>query len=356
MFLKNAWYVAAWSKDVGRELLGRVLLNGYVVLYRKKDGTPVALENRCPHRNLPLSEGQLVGDEIECGYHGMTFNCLGNCTHLPGSDQAPGWAKVRTYPVVERHGWVFYWPGDPALADEATIPTYPQHNENEDWIRAQGQTCVKAGYRLVLDNLLDLSHLTYVHGSTTGNRAVAEAATLSVDQDGDNVRVTRWMEDIEPALAFREYAGYENNIDRWQMSQFMPPAYININNGSVDAGIGADTETRNNGQGKWGFVVYHAMTPETETTTHQFWTVAGHKDKVPEHMRDQFVEAMHGVLKEDLNIYEAQQRAIDMDASAPNRDANPRGTIPADEGLLAMRRVIRRLYGDEQKAQNVAGI
>ncbi|MBT5647986.1 MAG: aromatic ring-hydroxylating dioxygenase subunit alpha [Rhodospirillaceae bacterium] len=354
MFLKNAWYVAAWSKDVGRDLLGRILLNEYVVLYRKEDGTPVALENRCPHRNLPLSEGRLIGDEIECGYHGMVYDCAGACTHLPGSAEPPDWATVRTFPVVERHGWVFYWPGDPALADEATIPDYPKHNQDEDWIRAQGQTYVKAGYRLVLDNLLDLSHLTYVHGSTTGNRAVAEAANLSVDQEGDNVRVTRWMEDIEPALAFREYAGYTNNIDRWQMSQFLPPAYININNGSVDAGIGADTDTRNNDQGKWGFVVYHAMTPETDTTTHQFWTVAGHKDKVPDHMRDLFVEQMHGVLKEDLDIYEAQQRAIDMDPAAPNRDANPRGTIPADEGLLAMRRTLRRLYGDEQKAEGVA--
>lgn len=354
MFVKNAWYVAAWSKDVGRELLGRVLLNEYVVLYRKEDGTAVALENRCPHRNLPLSEGRLVGDEIECGYHGLVFNCEGSCIHLPGSETPPDWATVGRYPVAERHGWVYFWPGDPALADEALIPAYPKHNENEDWIRAQGQTYVKAGYKLVLDNLLDLSHLTYVHGSTTGNRAVAESADLSVDLEGDSVRVTRWMEDIEPALAFREYGKYENNIDRWQMSQFVPPSYININNGSVDTGVGADRDTRNNDQGRWGFVVYHAMTPETETTTHQFWTVAGHKDMVPENMRDLFVEQMHGVLKEDLDVYEAQQRAIDLDHASGSRDANPRGTIPADEGLLAMRRVLRRLYGDEQKAESVA--
>ena len=100
MFVKNCWYVVAWSKDIGRELVGRILLNEYVVLYRKEDGTPVALENRCPHRNLPLSEGRLIGDEIECGYHGMVFNCDGVCTHLPGSDEAPDWASVRRYPVA----------------------------------------------------------------------------------------------------------------------------------------------------------------------------------------------------------------------------------------------------------------
>ena len=354
MFVKNAWYVAAWSKDVGRELLGRILLNEYVVLYRTEDGAPVALENRCPHRNLPLSEGRLIGDEIECGYHGLVFNCDGNCTHVPGSDEQPAWATVKRYPVAERDGWVFFWPGDPSLADEKTIPSYAERNLDDDWVRVQGQTFVKAGYRLVLDNLLDLSHLTYVHGSTTGNRDLAEMADLSTEVDGDTVRVTRWMEGITPAKAFREYGGFEQNIDRWQMSQFLAPSYININNGAVDAGVGADRETRNHDQGRWGFVVYHAMTPETETTTHQFWSVAGRKDKVPEHMRELFSEQMHGVLKEDLDVYEAQQNAINLDPTAPNNDANPRGTIPGDEALLEMRRVLRRLYGEEQKAENAA--
>ena len=122
----------------------------------------------------------------------------------------------------------------------------------------------------------------------------------------------------------------------------------------MDAGTGADRETRHTGQGRWGFVVYHAMTPETETTTHQFWTVAGHRDKVPGDMRRLFSDQMHNVLNEDLVVYEAQQRAIDLDPDAVGRDANPRGTIPADEPLLAMRRILRRLYGDEQKAGQAA--
>ena len=351
MFLKNCWYVAAWSKDVGRELLGRILLNDNIVLFRTEDGTPVALENSCPHRNLPLSEGRLIGDEIECGYHGLVFDCRGECTHLPGSDEPPEWAYVRSFPVAERQGWVFYWPGNPALADETLIPDFAEHNQDDSWIRAQGQTYVRAGYRMVLDNLLDLSHLTYVHGTTTGNRDVAENADLVTETEGETVRTTRWMENIHPALAFREYGGFEGKIDRWQMSQFIPPAYININNGAVDAGIGADRETRNNDQGRWGFVVYHAMTPETETTTHQFWTVAGHKDMVPVHLRDHFHEQMNGVLKEDLDVYEAQQRSIDLNSNVLDQDVHPRGTIPADEGLLAMRRLIRRMYGEEQKLQ-----
>jgi vanillate O-demethylase monooxygenase subunit len=326
-----------------------VLLNDYVCLYRAGDGAVVALENRCPHRNLPLSAGNLVGDSVQCAYHGLVIARDGKCIHVPGQDEVPDWACVRRYPVVEQGGWVFIWMGEPALADEAQVPDYHRRVTDPGWVAVTGQSHVKAGYRLVLDNLLDLSHLTYVHGSTTGNAAVAESADIATEMDGDSVRVTRVMSDIEPATAFVEYGGYAGNIDRWQVSQFLPPAYIDINNGSNMSGAGARGAERNVSQGHWGFVVYHAMTPETETTTHQFWCVAADKNNVAPNKRAQFAEQMHGVLGEDLDVYEAQQRCIDLDPEAIDRDANPRGTIPADKGLLAMRRVIRRLYSVEQQ-------
>jgi vanillate O-demethylase monooxygenase subunit len=349
MFLKNHWYVAAWSEEIGRTPLARILLNESIVLFRKEDGTPVALANRCPHRNLPLSSGRLVGDRIECGYHGLVFDAAGVCTHLPGAAEPPDWARVRRYPIAERNRWVFVWLGDPSLADPSLMPDYHGRLVDPAWFAVTGKTTVKAGYRLVLDNLLDLSHLTYVHGSTTGNRAVAEAARIATEVAGDRVTVTRWMENIPPAKAFVEYSGQSDNIDRWQISTFIPPAFIDINNGSEPAGRGvAGPEVRTH-QGRWGFVVYHAMTPETEATTHQFWCVAAEKRRLHPELRDRFAEDMRHVLAEDLAIYEAQQRCIDLDPEAPGRDANPRGTIPADEGLLAMRRIIRRLYGEEQK-------
>ena len=350
MFLRNQWYVAAWSEDVGRAPLGRVILNEYVVLYRKEDGTPVALENRCPHRNLPLSEGNLIGDVIQCAYHGLEFDCSGACVHVPGQTEAPDWARVKVYPVAERHGWLFIWMGDPALADPARVPDYHRNLSDPEWEGVTGQTYVEAGYRLVLDNLLDLSHLAYVHASSTGSRDVAENAELFTEVEGDLVRITRWMADIPPAKAFVDFAGYANNMDRWQVSAFLPPAYINICNGSTDAGEGLPQEERPTSIGRWGFHVYHAMTPETETTTHQFWAVILPKSLIAPDMVEVFRDAMRNVLKEDLDVYEAQQRCIDLDPEAPNRDANPRGTIPADEALLQMRRVIRRIYGDENKS------
>lgn len=355
MFLKNQWYVAAWAKDVGRTPLARVLLNDYVVLFRKEDGTAVALENRCPHRNLPLSEGNLIGDSVQCAYHGLEFDCTGACTHVPGQAEVPSWARVRNYPVEERHGWVFFWPGDPSLAAVTPVPDYHHRLDDPEWEAVIGQTYAKCGYRLILDNLLDLSHLGYVHSSSTGNAAVAEHAALRTEElPGDCVRVTRWMEDIPPAPAFLEYAGYENNMDRWQISTFLPPSYILINNGSEDTGAGTQHNEQIDSQGRWGFQVYHAMTPETETTTHQFWAVAHPGRFVEAAKLEKFQNQMHVVLGEDLTVYEAQQRAIDLDPDAVNRDANPRGTIEADEALLKMRRVIRRLFGDEQKTAQAA--
>lgn len=351
MFLRDQWYVAAWSEDVNRTPLARVILNQYVVLYRREDGNPVALENRCPHRNLPLSEGRLIGDSIECGYHGMVFDGTGACTHLPGQAEPPSWARVQEYPVAEHHGWVFVWPGDPTRAAKTPVPDYHSRLSDPQWRAVTGQTHAKCGYRLVLDNLLDLSHLSYVHASSTGNRAVAEDAVLTTEElDGGLVRIERWMANIPPAPAFVEYAGYTGNMDRWQISTFIPPSYISINNGSEDAGAGTAPAARTDSQGRWGFHVYHAMTPETETTTHQFWAVAHPRAFVDRALWERFDDQMRIVLDEDLVVYEAQQRAIDLDPDAVSRDANPRGTIPADEALLKMRRVIRRLYGREQES------
>lgn len=354
MFLTDQWYVAAWSEDVGEAPLARTILGESLVLYRLANGTTVALQNRCPHRNLPLSEAKRLGDTLQCAYHGLEFGPDGVCSHVPGQDEVPAWARVRAYPVTERDRWVFVWMGDSAVADAATVPDYHRRMVDPDWHFVTGQKLVSAGYRLVLDNLLDLSHLSYVHSSTTGNPEVAETADIITEAEPDSVRVTRWMAGIPPAPAFIFYTGKQDPIDRWQVSQYIVPSYIDINNGSAAAGDGVAQDVRPIDRGRWGFVVHHAMTPETETTTHQFWAVGGEKRLIDADKRTTFDEAMHGVIDEDMVIYEAQQRSIDLDPDAIGRDANPKGTLPIDAGLLAMRRIIRRLHGDEQKRRGAA--
>ena len=208
---------------------------------------------------------------------------------------------------------------------------------------------MRCGYRLILDNLLDLSHLAYVHASTTGNRALAEQATISAEVEDARVSVTRWMSDIPPAKAFVDYAGYNGNIDRWQVSEFVPPAYIYVNSGTAPAGRGVSAAERHDSQGLWGFVVYHALTPETAATTHQFWAVALEDRMVQEAARPEFERQMLNIPLEDVAIYEAQQRAIDLDPEAQG-DVRPRGMIAADKGLFAMRRILQRLQ-DEERAR-----
>ena len=348
--IRQAWYVAAWSDELGREPLGRVMLGEMIVLFRAEDGSVVALEDRCPHRNLPLSAGRRDGDRLECGYHGLVFDRHGVCVHVPGGagpgDPIPDWARVRSYPTTERLGWVFVWMGDPERADETLVPDFQIRMLDPDWITHGGTIEAECGYRLILDNLLDLSHLAFVHASTTGNRALAESASIAASVEGDRVQATRWMSDIAPAQSFVEYAGYDGTIDRWQASAFTPPAYIYVNSGSCPAGEGPGPERWFDDQGLWGFVVYHALTPVTARTTRQFWAVSLPAEWVPAGRREVFEKQMRAIPLEDLAVYEGQQRAIDLAGGSGNPgDVDPRGTLEADEALLAMRRIIRRLSG-----------
>jgi len=124
MFLKNFWYVAASDHEVARKPFGRMILGEPIVLFRKEDGTPVALEDRCVHRHLPLSMGKLVGDHLQCHYHGLRYDCTGRCVRVPGQNTIPPSAQVKSYPVVERYRWLWIWMGDPALADPDKITDF----------------------------------------------------------------------------------------------------------------------------------------------------------------------------------------------------------------------------------------
>ena len=167
-YLRNSWYVAAWSKDIAADIVVRTIIEQPVVMYRKSDGAIVALEDRCAHRQVPLSRGRIVGDLIECGYHGLQFDASGACVRIPAQDTIPTRACVKSYPVVERHGWVWLWMGEAARATPATVPDF--HRLDDPAFAATGDTNeIAANYELVNDNLLDLSHVGYVHGSTIGN-------------------------------------------------------------------------------------------------------------------------------------------------------------------------------------------
>ena len=158
MFMRNCWYVGAWDHELEDGPLGRILLGEPVVFYRKADGTPVALEDRCCHRHAPLSKGVLVGDNIQCPYHGLTYDRTGRCVEIPGQERIAGTARVRAYPIVERQQFVWIWMGDPKRADVAAILDYPYHDQPERWPHRRAMFPIEANYMMIIDNLMDLSH------------------------------------------------------------------------------------------------------------------------------------------------------------------------------------------------------
>src|SRR5216684_597579 len=165
-FPMNAWYAAAWDVDIKQALFPRTICGKHVVMYRQGNGEVTALEDACWHRLVPLSKGRLEGDSVVCGYHGLKYNSSGRCTFMPSQETINPSACVRAYPVVERHRFVWLWMGDPAMADPALVPDM-HWNDDPAWA-GDGKTIhVKCDYRLVVDNLMDLTHETFVHGGST---------------------------------------------------------------------------------------------------------------------------------------------------------------------------------------------
>lgn len=337
MFLRNCWYAAAWSSELGKEPLGYVILKEPVVLYRKKDGLPAALEDRCAHRAYPLSRGRVAGDRLMCNYHGLTYGCDGVCTHVPGQKEIPTWARVKSYTVVEKHGCVWIWMGEAALADESLVPDI-------SWRNAWGNVNrfhLKANYQLACDNLSDLSHVAYLHAANIGTTAVAEHGQVETEVRDNAVRVSRWTLNKPAPAVYAATGGFKGNIDRWQISDFYPPSFYELNFGAAPTGSGRDAI---NGRDRWAFRGCQWGTPETETTTHWFWAYS-HNFGPDRDVADAqaFYDTMHTVFTEDFAAIEAQQRSIDSAAGVQLRETN------ADAGIREARRLMSRLMEAESR-------
>jgi phenylpropionate dioxygenase-like ring-hydroxylating dioxygenase large terminal subunit len=343
MFLRNYWYVAATDAEVGRKPFGRTILGDPVVFFRTEDGKPVAFEDRCAHRHLPLSMGKLVGDQLQCHYHGLRFDATGRCVRIPGQDQIPPSAKVKTYPVVERYKWIWIWMGDPALADPDKITDFHWFDD-PNWGAQSSYLHVQANWQLVVDNLLDLTHLAFVHETTIGNTALAEHAVVKVQRAPNNVVVTRWIIDQPAPPTFVKVGGFTTNVDRWQIIDWVPPACLRLDVGATPTGTGAPEGKRVGGITMRNL---NAITPETETTSHYFWGQAHDFDVNNKALTQRIFEQIQTAFLEDVAVFTAQQRNIELHPTAPQVDIN------ADTGVIQARRIIDRLREDERAAAAV---
>jgi vanillate O-demethylase monooxygenase subunit len=316
------------------------MLGEKVVLYRTEAGVPVALEDRCCHKFLPLSVGKLKGDAVECGYHGLTYDPSGACIRIPGQQRIPPQARVHSYPAVDHLGLVWIWPGDSRMADRGKLIQIPRYNA-PGWSVSRGPyTPVKAAYQHLTDNLLDPAHVSFVHLSTLGSPSMADIPFDTV-QDGDTVSVTRWTLNQPPVpifLAFREITG---NVDRWQVYQFYPPSISVTDMGIGSVGMGHSDAERDEGM---RVNTCHFISPETERTSHYFWMQLRNfelgDDAASQKMTEQFITAFN----EDKAVLEALQLAED--------EGSPRTPmrLATDNGPQRSRRIIERLIRAEQQS------
>jgi phenylpropionate dioxygenase-like ring-hydroxylating dioxygenase large terminal subunit len=340
----NAWYPAAWSREIGPTLFARKICNTDIVLYRTRDGGVAALEDACWHRLLPLSLGRLVNDQVICGYHGLVFNAAGRCTFMPAQKTINPSACVRAYPVAERHRLVWIWPGDPALADPAEVPDF-HWNDGTDW-KGEGGTFVslQCDYQLVVDNLMDLTHETYVHAGSIGDDAILESP-FEVMHDDRSATLSRWMINIEPPPFWTKQLGRPGRVDRWQIITFEAPNVVIGDVGVALTGTGAPQGDRS--QGVNGAFLC-ALAPETATSCHYFWnfvrTFRTDDKALTRSLQLAHVNEGKGVYDQDHAVLEAQQRAI---LANPRR---PFYNLNIDAGALWARRLIEHRIQRERAA------
>jgi len=320
MFLQNQWYVAAWDHEIGYDPVSRTICGIPVMLYRRMDGTIAAMRDACPHRLLPLSMGMREGDNIRCRYHGLLLDSHGQAVEMPmRGDDVNQSVHCPTLTAVERFRLVWVWIGDANQADESALPDYWMCEE-PGWVFDGGLYHVKCDYRLMIDNLMDLTHETYVHPESIGQSELLEAP-IETRTEADRVIVRRWMANVEPPPAWRGPTGAGGRVDRWQICNFIPPASVLIDVGTVPAGSGPtldDHPVRS-------FVV-DFMTPETETTCWYFWGAARKAGDGDHRTGTDRTKTVQGrVFMQDVEVLEAQQKSIlanpDMKLQAYNIDA-----------------------------------
>ncbi|NTF34225.1 aromatic ring-hydroxylating dioxygenase subunit alpha [Rhizobium skierniewicense] len=340
----NAWYAVSWDHELTKtRMLARTICAKSLLFYRKRDGAAVAMDNACWHRLAPLSKGHIVGDNVVCPYHGLVFEPGGRCVHMPSQDTINPAACVRTYPLVERHRLAWVWMGNPVAADSNLIPDL-HWNDDPEWT-GDGRTLqLKANYLLAIDNLMDLTHETFVHAGSIGNDAVAEAP-FQVNHGAGRARVTRWILNQDAPSFWAEQLGKPGLVDRWQIINFTAPSTISLDVGVAPAGSGAPQGDRS--QGVNGQITF-AITPETETKTHYFWSANRNFRIDSVSLTTIWREGVGRIFAQDEDILEAQQRAIEANPDKIFYDLN----IDAG-GAWARRKVDEMLAHERGDARNV---
>lgn len=337
-FPREQWYVAGHAEDIDRTLMSRWILGDPICFYRTLDGRPVALTDRCVHRQMPLSMGRLKADDVECGYHGILYGQDGQAIHIPAQTTVPPGCRVRRYPLVERAGLIWIWMGDAEAVDESSIPETPWL-EDPCWTTVRGNLHMEARAQLMNENLLDLSHVTFLHPESLGTEEVAETP-VSVDFDDRSVRVTRMMSDIKSPPLFEKVMGLMGRIDREQVAEFIAPSL------HITHVMAKPTGVEMSSPEVCRHKAVHCITPARAGSAHYFWALARdyriHDDEVSE----LWAKGNPMVFGQDITAVEAIERMLV--ASEPEEPETV--NIRIDGGPLRARRIIERMVAAEASA------
>jgi len=329
---------------LGVRPLGRTICNERMVFFRGPEGKVAAVEDFCPHRGAPLSLGKVCDGKLVCGYHGLEMGCEGKTVHMPGQ-RVRGFPAIKSYAVIERYGFVWVWPGDQSQVDAALMPSF-EFFDNPEWAYGGGLYHVKADYRLMIDNLMDLTHETYVHANSIGQPEIDETPCKTT-VEGDKVILQRHMEGIQ-APPFWQMAmsanGLDPNakVDRWQICRFTPPTHIMIDVGVALAGRGGFNAAP---EDKAYSVVVDFITPETETSHWYHWGMARQFKPNDAELTVKIREGQGKIFNEDMEMLQLQQANISL---WPERKLL---LLNIDSGGVQSRRIIDRMLAQEQEQE-----
>ena len=343
MYPKNAWYVACTPNEIDDKPLGRTICGERIVFYRGPEGTVAALEDFCPHRGAPLSLGRVVEGKLVCGYHGLEMGCDGKTISMP-AQRVRGFPPIRSFPVIERYGFVWVWTGDATLADAGKIH-HLAWAENPEWAYGGGLYHIACDYRLMIDNLMDLTHETYVHATSIGQKEIDESPTTT-ETRGDEVVTSRFMNGImAPPFWQMALRGHhlpdDQPVDRWQICRFAPPSHVMIEVGVALAGRGSYEAPP---EFKASSIVVDFITPETETSIWYFWGMARNFNAKDKALTAAIREGQGKIFGEDLEMLERQQKNL---VTWPQRNLLK---LNIDAGGVQSRRVLERILAQEQPA------
>lgn len=331
---RNQWWVAGWSDELDRTLVSKTILGEPVCIFRKEDGTPAAIGDRCAHRGYSLAKGRLIGDQVECGYHGFTYDCSGACVRVPTQDPIPSRARVRAYAVVERRPWVWIWTGDPDTADETLVPEHPWL-EMPGWDRIGGEFNLRAHFQLLHENLLDLSHFTYLHPGNIGTPEYAATPTVTT-REGSRVSVTRDVKSEPAPEIYAKSMGISDRMRRVSTIEFVAPG--------LDVGHLEVTDL-SHPERVFEAKFLHACTPESDTTTHYYWAITRNFALDSERVSEGLRQSANQAFAEDVEAMETIQR---FNSELPQDQLNE-VSVKADSGALQTRRIIEELIAAELK-------